>query len=489
MKFKRAKSISGISAIFAVAIALFLSLGGDRLSAALDQTDSNDLRTQFMSAPLTTKLGGDTTVDTTGPRAFRSIAANADNSLMNSFLFGQRIFDIVWDHDPVISPVLDGLGPMFNRTSCRECHEGNGRGQPPEYVGAPMKSMLVRLSIPGSGPHGGPNPIPNYGDQLQDRAVDGVAPEGQAIVNYEEVPGKFGDGTEYSLRKPSISFVNLAFGDLPADTLTSARVAAPVIGLGLLQSVPEDTLRALADPDDENGDGISGRVNVAWDADASQMAVGRFGWKANVPSLRHQNAGAALGDMGITSPVFAENLCEEVQEECKAMAEQVASRSDAPEILEELFTPLEMYMLLLAVPQQRNADDPAVRNGEALFRGAGCSGCHMPTLVTGQGKLAEISNQEIHPFTDLLVHDMGEGLADDRPDYEATGREWRTQPLWGIGLTHAVGHNDTHLHDGRARSLTEAILWHGGEAEGPREVFRNMDKAQRGELIAFLGSL
>jgi CxxC motif-containing protein (DUF1111 family) len=182
-------------------------------------------------------------------------------------------------------------------------------------------------------------------------------------------------------------------------------------------------------------------------------------------------------------------LCEEVQKECQAMAEQVASRSDAPEILEELFTPLEMYMLLLAVPQQRNADDPAVQTGEALFRGAGCNGCHMSTLVTGQGKLTEISNQEIHPFTDLLVHDMGEGLADNRPDYEATGREWRTQPLWGIGLTHAVSHNDTHLHDGRARSLTEAILWHGGEAEGPREVFRNMNEAQRSELLAFLGSL
>jgi CxxC motif-containing protein (DUF1111 family) len=447
------------------------------------------LRAELVSAPLTPNLGGDGTVQTTGPRAFRSIAANADNVLIAPFLFGQRIFDVVWDHDPTISPVLDGLGPMFNRRSCRECHEGNGRGHPPEYVGEPMKSMLVRISIPGGGPHGGPNPVPNYGDQLQDRAIHGVAPEGQAVINYEEIPGEFGDGTSFSLRKPTVTFVNLAYGDLPADTLASARIASPVIGLGLLQTVPEETLRALADPEDENGDGISGRVNMAWDANAQKMAPGRFGWKANVPSLRHQNAGAALGDMGLTSPIFAEDLCEPTQEACKTAAEQIAANVDAPEFLEELFTAVEIYMLLLAVPQQRDAVDPAVQAGEVLFRAIGCSGCHIPTLETGQGPLDAISNQRIHPFTDLLVHDMGEGLADNRPDYGASGREWRTQPLWGVGLTYDVGAFNYHLHDGRARSLTEAILWHGGEAEQPREAFRNMSKEQRSDLLAFLGSL
>lgn len=481
--------MAGVAAGLGFTITAVLALGGERLLAAPEESANGDLRAQLLSAPLTPNLGGDTTVDTTGPRAFRSVAANAENSLLQQFLFGQRIFDVVWDHEPIISPILDGLGPMFNRRSCRECHEGNGRGRPPEYVGQRMKSMLVRISIPGTGPHGGPNPVPNYGDQLQDRAVEGVAPEGQAIITYEEIPGEFGDGTPFSLRRPSVSFVNLAYGELPPDVLASARVAAPVIGLGLLQAVPEETMRALADPDDDTGDGISGRVNMAWDADAQQMAPGRFGWKANVPSLRHQSAGAALGDMGLTSPIFTEDLCEEAQTECRAMAETVAATANAPEILEELFTPVEIYMLLLAVPKQRNADDPAVQRGEALFRGAGCSGCHIPTLVTGQGSLAAISNQEIHPFTDLLVHDMGEGLADNRPDYGASGREWRTQPLWGIGLTEDVGFFNYYLHDGRARSLTEAILWHGGEAEGPREVFRNLDKAQRSELLAFLGSL
>jgi CxxC motif-containing protein (DUF1111 family) len=438
---------------------------------------------------MSSSLGGDTTVDTTGPRAFRSIAANADNTLLAPFLFGQRIFDVVWDHQPVISPVLDGMGPMFNRTACRECHEGNGRGFPPENVGDPMKSMLVRLSIPGDGPHGGPNPVPHYGDQLQDRAVEGVAAEGQAIITYEEIQGEFGDGTSFSLRKPTVKIVNTGYGNLPADTLMSARVATPVIGLGLLQAVPVETMEALADPDDENGDGISGRINMAWDAASLQMAPGRFGWKANVPSVRHQTAGAALGDMGLTSAVFIENLCEPVQEDCLTMAEKISATADAPEIHAELLTAMEMYMLLLAVPAQRNADSPAVQAGEALFRGIGCSSCHMPTLITGEGDLPPNSNQVIHPFTDLLVHDMGEGLADNRPDYGASGQEWRTQPLWGIGLTYDVGHANNHLHDGRARSLTEAILWHGGEAEGPREVFRNLAEEQRNELLEFLGSL
>jgi CxxC motif-containing protein (DUF1111 family) len=378
---------------------------------------------------------------------------------------------------------------MFNRMACRECHEGNGKGEAPHAVGDPMKSILVRISVPGANEHGGPKGVPNYGDQLQDRAVEGVAPEGQAIIKYKEIPGKFGDGTEYSLRQPTVEFVNLAYGDLPADTMTSARVAAPVIGLGLLQTVPEATLRALSDPDDENGDGVSGRVNWAWDASAQQMAVGRFGWKANVPSIRHQNAGAALGDMGLTSPVFATNLCEPSQKDCLASAAEKGQIGVSPEILDSFFGPLEIYMLLLAVPEQRGANDPAVQRGEALFRGVGCSNCHMPTLITGTSGWQGLSEQEIHPFTDLLVHDMGEGLADNRPDYAASGSEWRTAPLWGIGLTYDVSAFHFYLHDGRARSLSEAILWHGGEAEPKREAFRNMPKAQRDDLLAFLGSL
>jgi CxxC motif-containing protein (DUF1111 family) len=469
----------------ALVSALFvLSVGAH--AAAIDP--NQDLRQQLLSIPLTPDLGGDTSVDTVGPRAFRSIAPNADNDLLFDFLFGQRVFDIVWD-EFVISPALDGLGPTYNRTACRECHEGNGRGQPPEYVGARMKSILVRLSVPGQDKHGGPNPIPNYGDQLQDSAVAGVKKEGRAIIEWEEVPGKYGDGTSYSLRKPTIRFEELAYGDFPEDAMASARVASPVIGLGLLQSIPEESLFALADPDDANGDGISGRVNIAWDAVNQKMAPGRFGWKANVPTVRHQSAGAALGDMGMTTMLFPENLCEPIQQDCIDYVERTIAKVGRPEIVAEMFEPMITYLLHIGVPRQRNADDPAVKRGEQLFRGIGCVGCHMPTQVAGEDAPPALAGQVFHPFSDLLVHDMGEGLADNRPDYGASGREWRTPPLWGIGLTYDVGEFNFHLHDGRARSLAEAILWHGGEAENAREVFRNLAKEQREDLLSFLGSL
>ena len=281
--------IVGLFIVGAALAVVMLTPGGERLRAAVDDS----LRAEMLARPLTPDLAGEGSVDATGPRAYRSIVANADNSMVQPFLFGQRNFDAVWDHEPVINPTIDGLGPMFNRTSCRECHSANGRGHPPQNVGDPMKSMLVRLSIPGEDPHGGPNPVPNYGDQLQDRAVKGVPPEGRAIIEYEEIPGEFGDGTPYSLRKPTLKFVDMAYGDLPADTLASPRVAPTVIGLGYLQAIAEETLRALEDPDDADGDGISGRVNMAWDAVTQTMMPGRFGWKANVPSLRHQSAGAA----------------------------------------------------------------------------------------------------------------------------------------------------------------------------------------------------
>lgn len=475
--------------ILAAAIASIAAAGTDPLSTLPPQGADANLRGRLMAVAMSPNLGGDTTVAATGPRAFRSIASNSPNEHLAPFLFGQRLFDVVWDDQPVIQPLFDGRGPLFNRTACRECHEGNGRGEPPESYGAPMKSILVRLSISGRNSHGGPKPVPNYGDQLQDRAVEGVAPEGQAVIAYEENPGAFADGTPYSLRKPTVKFVNLAYGELPPDVLLSARVALPVIGLGLLQAIPEESLRALADPDDSNGDGISGRVNWVWDAPTQKMAPGRFGWKANVATVRHQNAGAALGDIGLTSPVFADNLCEEVQKDCQAAAARAAATGNSPEIVPELFNPLETYMLLLAVPRQRHADDPAVQLGQALFRAIGCSGCHLPTMVAGKSSLPELSGQVFHPFSDLLLHDMGEGLADHRPDFEASGSEWRTQPLWGNGLTEDVSGFQYFLHDGRARSRTEAILWHGGEAARPREAFLNLGREQRDELLAFLGSL
>ncbi len=444
------------------------------------------IREGLLSRPLTPELGGETTRAKSDADAFKNPAANIQGISRASFVFGNQMFTTVWTPPPGLQPTTDGLGPVFNREACSDCHANNGRGRPPVSEEAFMDSILVRLSVPGTNAEGGPKPVPNYGDQLQNRAVEGVPVEGRAIVRYEEIDGTFEDGTLYSLRRPTLEFKNLSFGDLPDDTLTSLRVANLMIGLGLLAAVPEDTLVALADAEDADGDGISGRVNQVWDAVNKMQAVGRFGWKANVPSLAHQSAGAARGDMGITTPVFPTDNCDEAQSACT----ESTARHDGLEMSEAFLDRLIIYVSLIAVPRQRNAEVAEVMRGEVLFRSIGCAGCHMPTLVSGEDEsIPEVSNQVFHPFTDLLLHDMGEGLADGRPDFGASGQEWRTAPLWGLGLTETVSGHNFYLHDGRARSLAEAILWHGGEAESAREAFRGMDESSRNALIAFLKSL
>lgn len=481
------KLCTGCSVALALAF-LTTALGWSQhaTGTAEDVTVDSKLRAELLTHPVSPALGGDTSLVISGERAFRSVAPNAGGMNVARFTFGQQLFDTVWEPAPGSQPTTDGLGPLFNRKACADCHIGNGRGRPPETPDGPMDSMLVRVSIPGAGQHGEPLPVSGYGDQLQDRGIEGVPAEGRAVISYVELPGKYADGTAYSLLSPRLRFIDMAYGELPSDILTSARVASPVIGLGLLESVPEATLRSLADPDDLDGDGISGRVNVVWDADQQQLAVGRFGWKANAPTLRHQNAAAALGDMGITSPVFPEDQCMPSQEACIAEAAKVA---DPPELVQPFFDPLLTYTRLIAVPQQRDADAVAVNGGAGTFRGLGCASCHVPTLVTGPSDITVLADQVIHPYTDLLLHDMGDGLADARPDFDASGREWRTPPLWGIGLTEEVGGFTRFLHDGRARSLEEAILWHGGEAEAVKQSFVRLDQQQRADLIAFLNSL
>jgi CxxC motif-containing protein (DUF1111 family) len=213
--------------------------------------------------------------------------------------------------------------------------------------------------------------------------------------------------------------------------------------------------------------------------------LGRFGWKANQPSIEQQSAGAFLGDIGLTSPLFPEQNCTAVQEACRA-----APTGGDPEVDQEKIDAVTFYARYLAVPARRDADDSTVRHGEALFAAIGCASCHFTTLVTGDlDDAPALSAQRIHPYTDLLLHDMGTDLADDRPDYEADGREWRTPPLWGLGLIATVNRHTLLLHDGRARGVAEAILWHGGEGETARETFRNLPREDRAALVRFLESL
>lgn len=451
---------------------------------------SADIRQRLLATPLSPRLGGETS-PATPLEDFSTVVANGGEDSLAMYSTGKQFFTAKWTPAPGRQPVTDGLGPLFNRESCFDCHVDNGRGAPPADPADPLMSSLVRISVPGADANGGPNPVPNYGDQIQDRAVPGVTPEAKPSVAWVETIGKYGDGMPYVLRRPVVTLANPAYGPLPADLMMSFRVANPMIGLGLLESVMPTTLHALADPDDQDNDGISGRVNIVWDAGSKSPGEGRFGWKANAPSLVHQNAGAALGDMGITTPVHVEDHCVAGQEACAAAARK-AKAGDEPEMPFTPFLNMTVFSRLIAVPPQRNAEAPAVKRGEKVFREIGCAACHMPTLIAGaagDGVKPTFAGQTFHPFTDLLIHDMGDGLADGRPDYLASGSEWRTTPLWGLGLTQTVSGHTYLLHDGRARDIAEAILWHGGEAERARERFRTAPADTRADLMAFLNSL
>lgn len=415
--------------------------------------------------------GGETTVFDATKNAFSFPAHNIRETLRPAFFVGNSFFNQNWVAPPASVAGRDGLGPLFNARSCSACHFKDGRSRPPE-AGEAMSTMLIRLSVHGKDSHGAPKPEPRYGGQIQGQAIPGVQSEADVFVAYDEAEGRYIDGATYHLRKPKYSIRNLGYGALAKDVRTSPRVAPAMVGMGLLEAVPDEVLRSLADPDDCNGDGISGRINEVWDQVSGKMAVGRFGWKAEQPTVLQQVATAFFEDMGLTSRVMQGNGSEPLEVSDKVLDDVVA------------------YTCTLGVPARRNWTNSVVQRGKELFAKAGCAACHTPKLQTGVSeRFAELSNQTIRPYTDLLLHDMGIGLADERPVFKASGREWRTAPLWGIGLVQKVNGHTFFLHDGRARNFAEAILWHGGEGEAARENFRGMSRGDRDALIAFLNSL
>jgi CxxC motif-containing protein (DUF1111 family) len=442
---------------------------------------------------LVEKLGGDTTAFTSNRNAFSQSARNLSIQEHRDFEVGDSFFNQNWVTAPASTTARDGLGPTFNATACSSCHTLDGRARPPRNPVDPTRGLLFRFSIPGEDEHGGPLPDPVYGGQLQDRAILGVLREGSFVLRYDTIVGQYADGTEYTLIDPVYTFENLEYGEygpLSPDIMISPRIAPAVFGMGLLEAIPEESILANADSDDEDGDGISGRPNMVWDVRAGETRLGRFGWKANVPTIEQQVAGAFIGDIGITSSLFPDENCPSVQETCAA-----AHSGGTPEVSDDILARIVFYNSTLAVPAMRGVDvaedrlDPAVRDGAKVFLQAGCQACHIPRHETGEHEIAALSNQMIFPYTDLLLHDMGEGLADNRPDFEASGSEWRTPPLWGLGLVEVVNHHTRFLHDGRARSIEDAILWHGGEGTAAREAFRNMTAEERSLLLKFLKSL
>ncbi|WP_425608815.1 di-heme oxidoredictase family protein [Vibrio brasiliensis] len=436
--------------------------------------------------------GGGTSVNKEGPNAFSLPAGNLPMSKRLDFSVGNSFFRNPWVQAPASTDARDGLGPLFNTNGCQNCHIKDGRGHPPEADDLHAVSMLVRLSIPAMTPEqkkayikDGVIPEPTYGGQLQDFALQDQVAEGKIEITYQEIPVTFADGTQVSLRKPNLSITQLGYGEMHPQTQMSARVAPPMIGLGLLESIPDQTLKAWADEQDKNGDGISGKINLVWDVRSNDFAIGRFGWKSGQPNLMQQNAAAFNGDVGLTSNLFPNENCTSKQTICRDLP-----NGGSPEVSDNILDFVEFYSQHLAVPVRRNVDLPEVKLGQQLFAKAGCESCHKTNVKTAvREDLPALSNQTIHPYTDMLLHDMGPGLADNRPEYLANGQEWRTQPLWGIGYTEEVNGHTYFLHDGRARNLMEAVLWHGGEAEMAKQKVLKFNQKERDALIAFLNSL
>ncbi|MCC7546337.1 MAG: c-type cytochrome [Burkholderiales bacterium] len=446
--------------------------------------------------------GGALTVSDSADTAYTHPAAGLDARQLELFVLGHRMFSNRWAFFWFENAEF-GRGPTSNAQACTTCHTNNGRGLTTgtpalPSVGAageirdhhitvpfePAPNIVVRVSLPGEDVHGGPRLHPQYGDQLQIFGVQGVVePEAAFALAWSEHAVTLADGEQIVLRKPALAISELGYGPLGDDIRVGIRLASALVGLGLLEAVPEEAILALAAR--APADGIGGKANRVWDESQHRMTLGRFGLKANHGSIREQVAIAFFNDIGLSTPVYPDQNCPPISETCSV--QMVAGK---PEITPLRLDATEPYIRALSVPARRNVDHPQVRRGEALFGQARCAVCHVPELKTGPfPALPALAHQTIRPYTDLLLHDTGEVLSDGRPDFLAGGSEWRTPPLWGIGLAHAVNGADGFLHDGRARNFVEAILWHGGEAQMSRDAFARMSRADRDALVAFLQSL
>ncbi len=432
---------------------------------------------RLQSEPLSESawLGGRTTLpyqySKEPTEQFKQMAGNMAPASAQKFMLGRRLHHTDFgtgahsdQPNPPFATQAGKLGPRFVARSCIACHVNNGRALSPP-IGSPMYQTVVRVAADADG-----TPHPKLGTALQPQSTISAAEATVTISDYQTIRGTFADATPYTLRKPRYSFQ----GVVPKHF--SVRLAPQLVGLGLLESIDESVIIAGADPEDANNDGISGRIRTVLDPETDQLRLGRFGYKSGQARIRHQVAAAFNSDMGVLSTVYARPDGE--------------SRPAAAELDATQLDQLTRYLSTLGVSARRDLADPRARRGEQLFAETGCTRCHTPRLKTGGfHPLAELRNQSIQPYTDLLLHDMGPGLADNLGEGSATGAEWRTAPLWSIGLTNGVSGGESYLHDGRARSLSEAILWHAGEGEASREAFRKLNQSNRNSLITFLKSL
>jgi len=490
---------------------------GDPHLAVIPRTASETARIEAVTAPtidfsqpepFEALPGGAASVDIHGNRdAFSQPSGNMEFERQLDFKVGNGLFKKLWVSAPSSTRASDGLGPIYNARSCQRCHLKDGRGHPPEGPEDNAVSMFLRISVPG-GPDDAVEeiedyiataPDPTYGSQLQDFSLPGHAAEYRLAITYDEIEVPLSDGEIAHLLNPTYEAADLGYGPLGDGAMLSPRVAPQMIGLGLLEAIPAADILAHADPDDADGDGISGRPNIVMSVEFGEPMLGRFGLKAGAPTVKQQTAGAFAGDIGISNPLYPAGWgeCTDRQTDCQT-APHGAGTGDAHEAPEDAAVEIgaegldlvNFYSQNLGVPKRAGFDDPEVLRGKQVFYDTGCNTCHTPKFVTHrlEGQ-PEQSFQLIWPYSDMLLHDMGPGLADNRPEARATGQEWRTAPLWGIGMTETVSEHTRFLHDGRARNLLEAILWHGGEAEAQREAVVAMPQEDRVALLRFLENL
>ncbi|MDO6759311.1 di-heme oxidoredictase family protein [Tamlana sp. 2_MG-2023] len=422
----------------------------------------------------------------TADKAFgRGIPGLSDLEL-SFFGIGNAMFDQSWVSSPATTTSRDGLGPIFNARACSGCHLRDGRGKPLLENGADSEGFLIRLSH-GNNQITGPISLFNYGGQLQDDANLGINNEGQIQVDFKIITGEYPDGTTYELRAPKYSIVNENYGSL-GNVEQSPRVGQQVIGLGFIDALSEASILANEDINDADGDGISGKANYVFNVKQNKNTIGKFGWKANQPTLEQQVAGALHGDMGLTTSIFPDENCPDGID-CSTLYNGV-NDGDTVEVPDEQFSRLMLYQAAISVPKRRDFKNADVLKGKELFSDLACVSCHVNNFTTSEYPLLpQIDDVKIRPYSDFLLHDMGDALADNRSDFLANGNEWRTQPLWGLGMIELVNGHTFLLHDGRARTIEEAILWHGGEAEQSKKDFINLSKEERQQILSFLNSL
>jgi CxxC motif-containing protein (DUF1111 family) len=431
--------------------------------------------------------GGTGTTSDFSVQAFSHPMSGARGDERRVFNLGNSFFNTVWVSSPSSTTLRDGLGPIYNAVSCSSCHFKDGRGRGlPEEAGPVDISLLFRLRIKVTGskeviPH------PVYGGQLQPQGVMGVPGEGTPMVRYEKIHLTYDDGIVTQILKPVYEFIKLNFGELGSNAITSPRVAPQMSGLGLVESISEEDILKNEDPYDLDGDGISGRTNHVYSVVHKENRLGRFGWKAGKPSLLEQNSAAFNGDIGITSMLFPDEDCTQNQTDC-------LNHKTTEDISIERLNHVTTYSALLSVPARRDFDKPEVIRGREVFHQINCMGCHKASYTTVEtADFDVLRSQKIYPYSDFLLHNMGNALADSDEEVfneeQASTHEWRTPPLWGIGLFQTVNGHTRYLHDGRARNLEEAILWHGGEAENSKKAFMSLPKTEREDLILFLKSL